>query len=326
MAMAAGDDNPLISIHPNDLKFTCKFHILFVKTIVIGMFIYCILLEFLTSLWSLDLELAVIAGVFRMLAQSNSSSLPTRTCVNNGLSFFLNKKLTIFVKQVLSLVDFRALLFMFSVELEKEIFCDLEVVNNTEHHVAFKVKTTAPKRYFVRPIIGVVRPWNSCVIRVTLQAQREYPPDMKCKDKFMIQSTIVSSSTNMDNLPANTFHKERAKEIEECKLNVFFISPSTIGNSEDEGLKSSTEQSPDSNSAVHSLKDERDAAVQQTMWLQQELVFMNQAVQPLKDERDAAVRKTLQLQQELDCLKRRRRYRRNGCGCFFTFLLSENVD
>ena len=44
------------------------------------------------------------------------------------------------------------------------------------------------------------------------------------------------------------FNKESAKEIEECKLKVFYISPSAQGNSEDEGLKSSTEQSPDSNS------------------------------------------------------------------------------
>ena len=31
------------------------------------------------------------------------------------------------------------MLFMFSVEIEKQIFCDIKVVNNTEHHVGFKV-------------------------------------------------------------------------------------------------------------------------------------------------------------------------------------------
>lgn len=31
------------------------------------------------------------------------------------------------------------LIFMCSVELEKQSYCDLKVVNNTEHHVAFKV-------------------------------------------------------------------------------------------------------------------------------------------------------------------------------------------
>jgi len=39
---------------------------------------------------------------------------------------------------------------------------------------------------------------------VTLQAQREYPPDMQCKDKFLLQSTIVNPNTDVDDLPADT--------------------------------------------------------------------------------------------------------------------------
>ncbi|XVE57576.1 hypothetical protein DITRI_Ditri04bG0101000 [Diplodiscus trichospermus] len=110
----------------------------------------------------------------------------------------------------------------FIFELEKQSFCDLKVVNNSEHHVAFKVKTTSPKKYFVRPNTGVVQPWDSCFIRAQ-------------------------------------------------------------GNSEDEGLKSSSEQSPDSNSTVQQLKDERDAAVRQTLQLQQELDFMKRRRQHRND-------------------------------------------
>ncbi|RYR42857.1 hypothetical protein Ahy_A08g039296 isoform C [Arachis hypogaea] len=51
------------------------------------------------------------------------------------------------------------------VELEKQSFCDLKVVNNKENYVAFKVKTTSPKKYFVRPNTGVIQPWDSCIIR-----------------------------------------------------------------------------------------------------------------------------------------------------------------
>ncbi|KAI5594429.1 hypothetical protein POPTR_003G082500v4 [Populus trichocarpa] len=160
----------------------------------------------------------------------------------------------------------------FIFELEKQSFCDLKVANNTEHHVAFKVKTTSPKKYFVRPNTGVIQPWDSCVIRVTLQAQREYPSDMQCKDKFLLQSTIVPPHADVDELPPDTFNKDSDdKVIHDRKLRVVYIPPSsTQGNSEDEGLKGST-QSPDANSAVQSLKDERDAAVRQTQLLQQEL-------------------------------------------------------
>ncbi|GMI95641.1 hypothetical protein like AT5G47180 [Hibiscus trionum] len=167
----------------------------------------------------------------------------------------------------------------FAFELEKPSFCDLKVVNNTEHHVAFKVKTTSPKKYFVRPNTGVVQPWDSSVIKVTLQAQREYPPDMQCKDKFLLQSTVVPSNADADDLPADTFNKESSREIQECKLKVFYAR----GNSEDEGFKTYPEQGTDSNSTVQHLKDERDAAVRQTLQLQQELDFLKRRRQRRND-------------------------------------------
>ncbi|KAK3225001.1 hypothetical protein Dsin_004863 [Dipteronia sinensis] len=158
----------------------------------------------------------------------------------------------------------------FIFELDKQSFCDLKVANNTENHIAFKVKTTSPKKYFVRPNTGVIQPWDSCVIRVTLQAQREAPPDMQCKDKFLLQSTAVPPNTDVDELPADTFIKDSGKAIEECKLRVLYISPSSHGNSEDDALGNSV-RSPDANSALQHLKDERDAAVRQTQQLQQDL-------------------------------------------------------
>ncbi|KAK9275798.1 hypothetical protein L1049_023068 [Liquidambar formosana] len=180
----------------------------------------------------------------------------------------------------------------FQFELERQSYCDLKVANNTEHYVAFKVKTTSPKKYFVRPNTGVIHPWDSCIIRVTLQAQREYPPDMQCKDKFLLQSTIVPPNTDLDELPPDTFNKDSGKTMEECKLRVVYTSPgSAHGNSEDEALKSS-KGSPDSDSALQCLKDERDAVIRQTQ----------------------------QLQQELELLKRRRQ-RKSDPGFSFTFAL-----
>ncbi|KAJ6427087.1 hypothetical protein OIU84_022646 [Salix udensis] len=141
------------------------------------------------------------------------------------------------------------------VELEKQSFCDLKVVNNTEHHVAFKVKTTSPKKYFVRPNTGVIQPWDSFVIRVTLQAQREYPPDMQCKDKFLLQSTIVPPHANVDELPPDTFNKDSdGKVIQEMKLRVVYMPPSsTQGNLGDEVLLEASEQSLDTDADANSV-------------------------------------------------------------------------
>uniref|UniRef100_A0A5B6ZC55 MSP domain-containing protein n=1 Tax=Davidia involucrata TaxID=16924 RepID=A0A5B6ZC55_DAVIN len=191
----------------------------------------------------------------------------------------------------------------FQFELEKQSYCDLKVANNTEHHVAFKVKTTSPKKYFVRPNTGVIQPWDSCVIRVTLQAQREYPSDMQCKDKFLLQSTILPPHTDVDELPQDTFNKDSGKKIEECKLRVVYLSPqAAAGNSEDEAFRS-LQQSFDSSSERHSASFDD-----------------NQDLQRLRDERDAALRQTQQLRQDLEMLKKRRN-RRSDPGFSFTFAL-----
>ncbi|KAK7309075.1 hypothetical protein RJT34_05524 [Clitoria ternatea] len=160
----------------------------------------------------------------------------------------------------------------FHFELDKQTFCDLKVLNNTQNHVAFKVKTTSPKKYFVRPNTGVIQPWDSCIIRVTLQAQHEYPPDMQCKDKFLLQSTLVNPNTDVDDLPADTFTKESGNSIEEMKLRVAYItSTSSEGSSEDDALKNTQKFDATSSQILQQLREERDAAAIQTRKLQQEL-------------------------------------------------------
>ncbi|KAI3804385.1 hypothetical protein L1987_25879 [Smallanthus sonchifolius] len=122
----------------------------------------------------------------------------------------------------------------FQVELEKPNHCDLKVSNATDKSVAFKVKTTSPKKYFVRPNTGVIPPWDTCIIRVTLQAQLEYPPDMQCRDKFLLQSTPVPPNNDAEELPANTFSKEPGKQLEEYKLKVVYVARTDRGNSDDD--------------------------------------------------------------------------------------------
>ncbi|XP_010538476.1 PREDICTED: vesicle-associated protein 2-1-like [Tarenaya hassleriana] len=158
----------------------------------------------------------------------------------------------------------------FIFELEKQSYCDLKVANKTEHYVAFKVKTTSPKKYFVRPNTGVIQPWDSCIIRVTLQAQREYPLDMQCKDKFLLQSTIVPPHTDVDELPQDTFTKEGGKTYE-CKLKVSYVSPSSRHVTFENVTTKGDANGSETISTIQRLKEERDAAVKLTQQLQQEL-------------------------------------------------------
>nr|GMD87430.1 vesicle-associated protein 2-2-like [Ipomoea batatas] len=73
----------------------------------------------------------------------------------------------------------------------KQSSCVVHLTNITDQYVAFKVKTTSPKKYCVRPNIGIIKPKATVEFRVTMQAQSAAPFDMQCKDKFLIQSTVV---------------------------------------------------------------------------------------------------------------------------------------
>lgn len=54
----------------------------------------------------------------------------------------------------------------------------LTLQNTTGDRVAFKVKTTSPKKYCVRPSNGLVEPNASKDVQVILQAQREMPANL----------------------------------------------------------------------------------------------------------------------------------------------------
>ncbi|KAI3894953.1 hypothetical protein MKW92_013894 [Papaver armeniacum] len=113
----------------------------------------------------------------------------------------------------------------FTFELKKQSTCSVHLVNNLDQYVAFKVKTTSPKRYCVRPNIGIVQPRSTCDFTVTMQAQKIVPPDMQCKDKFLVQSTIVPFGTTEEAITPSMFAKDNGKYIEENKLRVILISP-----------------------------------------------------------------------------------------------------
>lgn len=60
-------------------------------------------------------------------------------------------------------------------ELKKSIPVALTLSNPTDQRVAFKVKTTAPKKYCVKPSNGFVEPGSTRDVQVVMQPQREYP-------------------------------------------------------------------------------------------------------------------------------------------------------
>ncbi|KAF9334900.1 phosphatidylinositol-binding protein scs2 [Linnemannia elongata] len=104
----------------------------------------------------------------------------------------------------------------------------LIIRNPTQLPIAFKVKTTAPKQYCVRPNSGRVEPGQELEVQVQMQAMKEDPPvDFKCKDKFLVQSVAITAERELlapqDLWP--TIERDAKDQIREKKIRCAFLPP-----------------------------------------------------------------------------------------------------
>lgn len=109
----------------------------------------------------------------------------------------------------------------FEVVNGKANICPLRLYNAGTDHTAFKVKTTAPKKYCVRPNAAIIPPGKSVEVQVIPQngkgAEGVTQNDLqgKCKDKFMIQSTTVKAD---DVLGAELWSSVPAADLQQTLL------------------------------------------------------------------------------------------------------------
>ncbi|KAJ2617529.1 phosphatidylinositol-binding protein scs2 [Coemansia sp. RSA 1365] len=100
--------------------------------------------------------------------------------------------------------------------------------NKNNGPVAFKVKTTAPKKYCVRPNAGRIESGDSVEIQITLQPiKEEITGDIKCRDKFLVQS--IQISPEMESMPMTELwamvEREAKSAISEKRLRVRYVLP-----------------------------------------------------------------------------------------------------
>ncbi|CAN6566435.1 unnamed protein product [Malus baccata var. baccata] len=209
----------------------------------------------------------------------------------------------------------------FPFELRKQISCSLQLSNRTNDYVAFKVKTTNPKKYCVRPNTGVVLPRSTCDVIVTMQAQKEAPLDMQCKDKFLLQSVVASPGTTTKDITAEMFNKESGHNVEECKLRVLYVAPprppSPVREGSEEG--SSPRASVDNGSAAASEFKAASRAFSEQHEPQDNSSEARTLIARLTEEKKSAIQQTNRLQQELDVL--RRGANRSAGGIPFIYVL-----
>ncbi|KAI1188645.1 putative integral ER membrane protein Scs2 [Nemania serpens] len=106
-----------------------------------------------------------------------------------------------------------------------EVLENLKIRNPSNQPVAFKVKTTAPKQYCVRPNSGRVEPNKEVEVQVILQAMKQEPaPGTKCRDKFLVQSVPISPEKDFANL-ASIWENIDKSLVQEKKIRVAFLDP-----------------------------------------------------------------------------------------------------
>ena len=120
----------------------------------------------------------------------------------------------------------------------------LIVTNPNPQPVAFKVKTTAPKQYCVRPNSGRIEPGEKVEIQVLLQPLKEEPPvNAKCRDKFLVQSAVISADKETLSITDlwNVLERDAKSSIAEHKIRCVFLPPSSAPVAEEaDGVEAST--------------------------------------------------------------------------------------
>lgn len=205
----------------------------------------------------------------------------------------------------------------FKFELRKQIPTSLRLHNPTNNHVAFKVKTTSPKKYCVRPNTGTMPPHTTTEVAVIMQMQKDAPANpSQCKDKFLVQSLSIGPDALPDTptpeFLADLFAKEKANgaQISETKLKVSYIMsnnpPSPVPEDREAEVEelspialmatekppvpyiaSSTPNDAKYETAMASLAhatNERNAATQETVRLRKELDKMMGQVKELESK------------------------------------------
>eukprot|EP01083_Nonionella_stella_P050560 134467_1 len=96
--------------------------------------------------------------------------------------------------------------------LGEEVCVALKFENSTPNRVAWKIKTNRRNRYMMRPTQGIIESGTTGACEIFLVPMQEYPDisnPKNIKDKFLIQSVVVSNDFTNEEL--SELWKEKAK-------------------------------------------------------------------------------------------------------------------
>ncbi|XP_013162225.1 PREDICTED: vesicle-associated membrane protein-associated protein A isoform X5 [Papilio xuthus] len=177
----------------------------------------------------------------------------------------------------------------FSGLFEQGFTTHMRLTNPSSDTVLFKIKTTAPKKYCVRPNSGVLEPNSKVDIAITPQPVY-LDPNEKHKHKFMVQSVIAPEGrTNIDQV----WKEISPDQLMDYKLKCVFETP-RVSNLNDSG----------DNAAQNEVTKKRapateDSKVPKHDNLENDLQKATSEVLLLREEESKLRHENLQLKEEL---------------------------
>ena len=130
-----------------------------------------------------------------------------------------------------------------TLQLNKDQLFELKLRNLTTSNVAYKIKTTAPERYQVRPIQSFIQPLETATCVVALKSITQYPApdDVKAlKHKFLVQSVIYDGETEISQYWKNveTSAKAQGQQLyHDHRISCTLVVPSATEETENSQLK-----------------------------------------------------------------------------------------
>ncbi|KAH1164161.1 hypothetical protein GLYMA_01G210100v4 [Glycine max] len=157
-----------------------------------------------------------------------------------------------------------------------------------------------------------------------MQAQKDAPADMQCKDKFLLQSVKVDDGTTAKDITAEMFNKEVGHVVEECKLRVVYVSPTQPPSPVPEG-------SEEGSSPRGSVSDNGNASGADSAAVARAFVERHEGpeksaeakalISRLAEEKNNAIQQNNKLRQELDLLRRESNKSRGGVSMVIVILI-----
>ncbi|XP_072169086.1 vesicle-associated membrane protein-associated protein A-like [Diadema setosum] len=161
---------------------------------------------------------------------------------------------------------------------------ELTLSNPSDKILCFKIKTTAPRRYCVRPNSGIIVPKQTVTVQVMLQPF-DFDPNEKNKHKFMVQAIVIpNQEVDMESV----WKSSDTSSIMDTKLKCVFEWPTSQtaapATSEKEGAPAETKPSKPVSAPVSEEKVESRDGDSKVALMRRELANLQAENLKLKTE------------------------------------------